>query len=183
LTYLAQWWIGTRRLRAKASALAKPKVFKWIGARLPKPGAVAINRPWIGRLRAWPDVLPGLRRLRRPYIVAALSNGNLGMLTRIARYAGIKWDCVLSAELSHHYKPDPEFYMTAIQLLNLKPQEVMMVAAHKYDLKAAKAMGMRTAFVKRPLEYGPQGKPDMTPEPYIDVMAEDFVRLAEVLGC
>jgi 2-haloacid dehalogenase len=82
----------------------------------------------------------------------------------------------------HHYKPDPEFYIMAIQLLNLKPQEVMMVAAHKYDLKAAKAMVMQTAFVKRPLEYRPQGKPDMTPEPYFDVMVEDFMGLAQALS-
>lgn len=130
------------------------------------------------RIDAWPDVKAGLEQLRQKHIVATLSNGNMGMLTRLSKYAGIHWDCILSAELSHHYKPDPEMYLKGIELLNLTPGEVMMVASHKYDLKAAKAVGMQTALVKRPLEYGPNGKPDFSSEAYIDVVVEDFEELA-----
>ncbi|GIX49011.1 MAG: dehalogenase [Candidatus Tectimicrobiota bacterium] len=141
----------------------------------------ALNRVW-HRLDPWPDAVEGLTRLRRRYIVATLSNGNVALLTNMAKHAGLPWDCILSAELARHYKPDPEVYRTAAALLGLRPQEVMMVAAHKDDLRAAQAVGFQAAFVPRPLEYGPQRAVDTAPDPAFEVHALDFIDLAEKLG-
>jgi 2-haloacid dehalogenase len=140
-----------------------------------------LNRAW-HRLKAWPDSARGLRRLRRRYIVATLSNGNVALLTNMAKHAGLPWDCILSAELARHYKPDPEAYLTAAALLGLAPSQVMMVAAHQGDLRAAAALGFRTAFVPRPLEFGPDRTPDLTPDPDFDLIAADFLDLAARLG-
>lgn len=140
-----------------------------------------LNRVW-RRLPAWPDMKTGLRRLRRKFVVAALSNGNMAMLTDVSKYAGISWDCILSAELVKHYKPDREVYEMAVNLLGLEPSQVMMAAAHKYDLLAAKAVGLKTAFVHRPLEFGPEGKLDLTPDPAFDMIAAGFDDLADQLG-
>ena len=140
-----------------------------------------LNRVW-HRLNTWPDVASGLTRLRRRAIIAALSNGNVGLLVNMARHGGLCWDCVLSSELAKHYKPDPEVYRTAAALLGLEPHEVMMVAAHNGDLKGAQAVGFRTAFVHRPREYGPKQTTDLTPDYSIDVVAEDFNDLANRLG-
>jgi 2-haloacid dehalogenase len=140
-----------------------------------------LNRAW-HRLKGWPDSARGLRRLRRRYIVATLSNGNVALLTNMAKHAGLPWDCILSAELARHYKPDPEAYLTAAALLNLTPAQVMMVAAHQGDLRAAAALGFRTAFVPRPLEFGPDRAPDLTPDPDFDLVAADFLDLATRLG-
>jgi 2-haloacid dehalogenase len=134
------------------------------------------------RLKAWPDVKDGLRRLRRKFTVAALSNGNMRMLTGVSKHAGLSWDCILSAELAKHYKPDREVYEMGIALLGLEAHEVMMVAAHKYDLHAARSAGMKTAFVRRPLEFGPEGRPDLTPDPEFDIVAADIKDLATQLG-
>jgi 2-haloacid dehalogenase len=141
---------------------------------------VAFNRVW-HRLQPWPDTVDGLTRLRPCYIVATLSNGNVALLVNMAKHAGLPWDCVLSAELFRHYKPDPEVYLGAADLLGLPPAEVMMVAAHNGDLHAARAAGLRTAFVPRPSEHGPQQTQDLEAEPFVDVVAADFVELAEVL--
>ena len=122
-----------------------------------------LNRVW-HRLNPWPDVASGLTRLRRRAIIAALSNGNVGLLVNMARHGGLCWDCVLSSELAKHYKPDPEVYRTAAALLGLEPHEVMMVAAHNGDLKGAQAVGFRTAFVHRPREYGPKQTTDLAPD-------------------
>ena len=140
-----------------------------------------LNRVW-HRLNPWPDVASGLTRLRRRAIIAALSNGNVGLLVNMARHGGLCWDCVLSSELAKHYKPDPEVYRTAAALLGLEPHEVMMVAAHNGDLKGAQAVGFRTAFVHRPREYGPKQTTDLAPDYSIDVVAEDFNDLADRLG-
>lgn len=140
-----------------------------------------LNRVW-HRLQPWPDAVAGLERLRQKYITATLSNGNMALLVNMARYAGLRWDCILSAELVKHYKPDPEVYQMAADLLGLETDQVMMVAAHKGDLKAAQAVGMKTAFVTRPLEFGPQGHVDLTPEPWMDIFAVDFNDLATSLG-
>ena len=140
-----------------------------------------LNRVW-HRLNPWPDVGSGLTRLRRRAIIAALSNGNVGLLVNMARHGGLCWDCVLSSELAKHYKPDPEVYRTAAALLGLEPHEVMMVAAHNGDLKGAQAVGFRTAFVHRPREYGPKQTTDLAPDHSIDVVAEDFNDLADRLG-
>lgn len=137
------------------------------------------NRVW-HRLQPWPDSIGGLARLRARYIVATLSNGNMALLVNMAKHAGLPWDCVLSAELARRYKPDPEVYLTAAELLGLAPHQVMMVAAHGQDLAAAAAVGMRTAFVPRPLEYGPgrQPEPNMTTA---DLVISDFHELADRL--
>ncbi|HXE96794.1 MAG TPA: haloacid dehalogenase type II [Dongiaceae bacterium] len=140
-----------------------------------------INRVW-HRLKAWPDSVGGLARLRKRFIVAALSNGNMSLLTNLSRNAGLSWDRILSAELAGHYKPDKEVYQMAADLLKLRPGQVMMVAAHKEDLRGAQAAGFKTAFVLRPLEYGPAGSPDPEPDPAFDIIARDFNDLAEKLG-
>jgi 2-haloacid dehalogenase len=140
-----------------------------------------LTRVW-HRLRPWPDAVPGLTRLRRAYIIAPLSNGNVALLTNMARHAGLPWDCILSAELARAYKPDPAVYRMAADLLDLRPEEVMMVAAHKGDLRAAAATGLRTGYVPRPLEWGPDRALDTTPDPSFDVVASDFEDLASKLG-
>ena len=112
------------------------------------------NRAW-HRLSPWPDTVAGLNRLKTKYVIATLSNGNVALLTNMAKNAGLPWDAVLSAELAKHYKPDPEAYLTAADLLGLSPEQVMMVAAHPGDLRAAAKTGLRTAYVVRPLEQGP----------------------------
>ena len=138
-----------------------------------------LNRVW-HRLMPWSDAVNGLKRLRKRYIVATLSNGNVALLTNMAKFAGLPWDCILSAELTHHYKPDPEVYETAAALLGLSPSEVMMVAAHPGDLRASQAVGFQTALVPRPLEYGPGRVQEVTAHPS-DLVASDFNELADLL--
>ena len=140
-----------------------------------------LNRVW-HRLDPWPDAIGGLLRLRARYVVAALSNGNVSLLTHMAKHAGLPWDCILSAELAQGYKPDPEVYITAADLLSLPPAQVMMVAAHEGDLLAAKGVGMRTAYVPRPVEYGPDSTPPTVDESAFDLVAQDIHALAEELG-
>lgn len=139
------------------------------------------NRVW-HRLTPWPDVLPGLERLRKEFVLASLSNGNMSLLTNMAKNAGIHWDCVLSAELSGHYKPDPEVYRVAADLLGFRTDQVLMVAAHKDDLKGAQRAGLRTAYVPKPAEFGSEGEVDMIPDSSFDLFATDFVDLATRLG-
>src|SRR5260370_41473529 len=106
------------------------------------------TRVW-PRLKPWSDSVPGLTRLKKKYTIAPLSNGNVALLSNMAKHAGIPWDLILSAELARHYKPDREVYLTAVSLLELKPEEVMMCAAHTSDLVAAQSFGLRTAFISR----------------------------------
>jgi len=141
-----------------------------------------LNRVW-HRLRPWPDSVRGLARLRKRCTVATLSNGNMALLVNMARHGGLPWDCVLSAELFHHYKPDREVYLGAARLLGLRPRELMMVAAHKSDLDAAAAAGLRTAFVQRPKEFGDPAKKDLTPETRFDLNVKDIGDLAGKFGC
>ena len=136
-----------------------------------------LNRVW-HRLIPWPDTVRGLWQLKANFALATLSNGNVALLTNMAKNAGLPWDVVLSAELSGHYKPDPEVYIKAADLLGLPHEKVMMVAAHKGDLRAAGALGFKTAYVPRPLEYGPGRTIDTTPDPAFDVNATDFMDLA-----
>lgn len=138
-----------------------------------------LNRVW-HRLKPWPDAVSGLQRLRKRYIIATLSNGNVALLTNMAKFAGLPWDCILSAELTGHYKPDPEVYQTAADLLGLSPNQIMMVAAHPGDLRAAQAVGYQTALVPRPLEYGPDNIRSVTPHAS-DIVANDFNKLADLL--
>ena len=139
------------------------------------------NKAW-HRLDPWPDSLAGLTRIKQRYIIATLSNGNVGLLTNMAKYGGLPWDCILSAELVRHYKPDPETYLMAADMLGLKPSELLMTAAHKDDLKAARAQGLKTAFVSRPLEHGHHHEVDTSPEDWIDVFANDIEDLALKMG-
>jgi 2-haloacid dehalogenase len=139
------------------------------------------NRSW-HRLLPWPDSVPGLNRLKSRFVLATLSNGNVSLLTNMAKNAGLPWDCVLSAELAHHYKPDREVYATAADLLDLPAENIMMVAAHKGDLRAAQKVGFKAGFVPRPLEYGPDVDVDTAPEAEFDVNARDFLDLAAKLG-
>src|SRR5215471_6669721 len=140
-----------------------------------------LNQVW-HRLLPWPDAIPGLTHLRKRYILATLSNGNMALLVNMARYSGLPWDCILSAELVQAYKPDPRVYQMAIRLLGLQSHEVMMVAAHQADLRAAQAQGMQAAFVPRPLEHGPHHVSDLTPDPAFQIVATDFMDLAQQLG-
>jgi len=139
-----------------------------------------LNRVW-HRLRPWPDAVGGLRRLKKRYVIATLSNGNVALLTSMAKHAGLPWDCVLSAELFRHYKPDPETYRGAAALLGLKPREVMMVAAHPDDLAAARRCGLRTAFVPRPREHGTARASQPPANAGFDLIAPDFLALARRL--
>jgi 2-haloacid dehalogenase len=141
----------------------------------------ALNHAW-HRLRPWPDSVSGLTRLKKRFIIAPLSNGNIALMTNLAKHAGLPWDCILGAELARHYKPDREVYQSAADFLDLKVDQVMMVAAHLGDLRAAKGVGLKTAFVPRPLELGPEGKPDLKPDSTVDLPAADFNDLARQLG-
>lgn len=134
------------------------------------------------RLVPWPDVPAGLRRLRERYILSPLSNASFAGMVHLAKFAGLPWDCIITAENAKLYKPRPEVYRTAIELLGMAAGDVMMVAAHNYDLRAARELGMRTAFVSRPLEYGPGQKTDLVAEDAWDVVAKDFEELATALG-
>ena len=140
-----------------------------------------LNRAW-HRLKPWPDAPPALARLKRKFIIAPLSNGNIGLMTDLAKHAGLPWDCILGAELVRHYKPDPEVYRSAADFLGVKRDEVMMVAAHLGDLRAAKREGLATAFVTRPLEFGPKGRPDLAADASVDLSAKDFGDLARQVG-
>ena len=139
------------------------------------------NRVW-HRLKPWPDAVKGLARLKKRYTIATLSNGNMALLVNMAKHAGLPWDCVLSAELFHHYKPDREVYLGAARMLGVRPRELMMVAAHKSDLDAAAAAGLHTAFVERPREFGAPAKKDIAPEKRFDLNVKDFGDLARKLG-
>ena len=148
---------------------------------LSEPDIDHLNHVW-HRLDPWPDSVEGLTRLRKRFILATLSNGNVALLTNMAKYGGLPWDCILSAELPKHYKPDPETYLSAAELLGLRPAQVMMVAAHKDDLRAAQRSGLKAAFVTRPYERGPNHTPDLSPDPGFDFNASDFNDLAGKLG-
>jgi 2-haloacid dehalogenase len=139
-----------------------------------------LNRVW-HRLEPWPDAVEALTRLKERHVIAPLSNGNVALLVNMAKRAGLPWDLILSAELVRRYKPDPETYLMAPDLLDLQPEQVMMVAAHPDDLRAARKNGLRTAYVPRPLEFGP-GKEAEPPDPSFDLVADDFVELARKLA-
>lgn len=139
------------------------------------------NRVW-HRLKPWPDSVAGLERLKKKYTIAPLSNGNVSLLTDMAKSAGLPWDLILSAELARHYKPDRESYLAAVELLSLKPEETMMTAAHRGDLMAARSFGLRTGFIHRPKEYGPGRQADSAKPGDFDVVAEDMVDLAGKMG-
>lgn len=142
---------------------------------------IFLNCAW-HRCNPWPDAVPGLMRLKEKYVLSTLSNGDVACLVNMARHGGLPWDCVLCAEIFRHYKPDAEVYLGAIKLLGWKPGEVMMVAAHNYDLRVARSHGMRTAFLPRPSEYGPGQTSDLQPEEDWDVVVADLEELAEAMA-
>ncbi len=150
------------------------------GLVLAEADAADFNRAW-HRLMPWPDTLRGLYRLKARYPLCTLSNGNVSLLLDMARNAGLPWDAIFSAELFGHYKPDPETYLGATRLLGLEPGQVMLVAAHPSDLRAAAACGLRTAYVARPLERGPGGTMEPWVEGEFDLAAHDLPDLARLL--
>ena len=139
------------------------------------------NRVW-HRLTPWPDSVPGLTRLKKKYVNAPLSNGNVALLTDMAKHSGIPWDAILGAELVRHYKPDREVYLSAADFLGVKPAEVMMVAAHAGDLRASRDTGLRTGFIHRPAEYGPTRQADKASPGDFDVVSKDMLDLASKMG-
>ena len=141
-----------------------------------------LNRAW-HRLDPWPDSVPGLTRLKTKYVLTPLSNGNVALMVNMAKRAGLPWDAILGAEPAQHYKPHPEAYLRTAGFLGIRPDELMLVAAHNGDLKAARSCGLRTAFVPRPTEHGPGQTKDLKPEADWDVVATDFVDLAKKMGC
>lgn len=147
---------------------------------MPEDARRHLNKAW-HRLEPWPEVVEGLARLKRRFMLCTLSNGNIGLLANMAKRAGLPWDCILSAEVFRAYKPDPATYLGVAQTFDLQPGQVMLVAAHHDDLAAARACGLQTAYVERPLEFG-RAK-DVSPRPGNDYHCRDFLDLADQLSC
>jgi len=139
-----------------------------------------LNRAW-HRLSPWPDSVEGLQRLKRRYTICTLSNGNIGLLTNMAKNAGLPWDCILSAEVFRAYKPDPDTYLGVARTFDLPPNEVMLVAAHQDDLDAARACGLQTAYIERPFEFGAQHPKDVSPSATNTFHARNINHLADQL--
>jgi 2-haloacid dehalogenase len=133
------------------------------------------------RLKPWPDVVPGLTRLKGAFTLATLSNADVSAVINISKRAGLPWDAVFAAEMAGVFKPDPAIYRMAATYLGLNPAEIMMVASHKYDIRAAGGLGFRTAFVARPLEFGVDGEADVGYSDEFDINASDFLDLADQL--
>jgi 2-haloacid dehalogenase len=141
-----------------------------------------LNRVW-HRLQPWPDTVEGLHLLKQQFTIVTLSNGNLGLLTNMAKNAALPWDLILSAEVFRHYKPDPETYLGVANTFDLLPEEVMLVASHKDDLLAAHQCGLQTAFIERPFEFGPSfTRNDLHHESFTNYHAKDFMDLARQLS-
>lgn len=140
------------------------------------------NHAW-RRLDPWPEAIAGLVRLKRRYIIAPLSNGNIALMTAMAKRAGIPWDAILGAEVAQAYKPQPEAYLRTAEVLMIRPDELCLVAAHNGDLAAAREAGLKTAFVTRPTEHGPDQTTDQGPAQAWDWVGSDFQDLAGKMGC
>jgi 2-haloacid dehalogenase len=141
-----------------------------------------LNKAW-HRLDPWPDAVAGLTRLKTEFTLFTLSNGNVALMVDMAKRAGLPWDAILGAEVTRHYKPQPECYLMSAEFLGLRPDECMLVAAHAGDLRAAGAVGLHTAFVSRPDEFGGARQADAPPPGEFDFTARDFLDLANQLGC
>ena len=152
------------------------------GSDLSEEDRREIVRAW-HRLDAWPDFLAALVRLRRQYVVASFTILSTSLIVDVSRRNGLNWDCVVSCEMIGSYKPNPEAYATCAKWLGYRPDEILMVACHNFDLLAARKVGYRSAFVRRPDEWGGAGPPDPTPDPSHDIVVDDFGQLAERLGC
>jgi 2-haloacid dehalogenase len=142
---------------------------------------VHINLGW-HRLHPWPDAIPGLTRLKSRFIIGPLSNGNVALLLNMAKFAGIPWDMIFGSDLFGHFKPDPETYLGVAKMLDLRPDQVMMAAAHNGDLANARACGLLTAFFPRPGEYGPHQQRDYAADQDWDIVATDIQDMAAQLG-
>ena len=141
-----------------------------------------LNKVW-HRLDAWPDSVAGLTRLKTKLTICSLSNGNLGLLTNMAKRAGLPWDCILSAEVFRAYKPHPSTYLGVAKLFDLEPAEVMLVAAHQDDLAAARNCGLQSAYIERPHEFGTDQRKDISPNPANTMHAANLLALADLFGC
>ena len=182
---------GIARIRAGEQPYVSSDVLfrRKLDELLPKYGLTGLSEPEIAdlanawrRLDPWPDTVPGLQRLKTRFIISPLSNGTFPTLTHMARRAGLPWDCIISTELRQTFKPERAAYLLATTLLDLQPDQVMLVAAHDGDLRAARSTGLHTALVSRPREWGPQAPPLPPPDPSFDYVATDFVDLARQLG-
>jgi 2-haloacid dehalogenase len=149
--------------------------------KLSEPDLAYLNKIW-HRLHGWPDSSTGLARLKTRYVISPLSNGNLALLTNMGKFANLPWDCILGSETFKHYKPDPEVYLGAAEILGLEPSEVMMCAAHAYDLQSAAKLGLRTAYIYRPYERGPGRTVERAASGSFDIEVDDFEELAAALG-
>lgn len=141
-----------------------------------------LNRCW-ERLDPWPDSVEGLLRIKQRFAIAPFSNGHIAGMLRLARYGRLPWDVILGAEIAHAYKPQPAVYLASCEAAGLAPTEVCMVAAHNSDLLAARALGLRTIFLRRPHEHGPQQSTDLAPDHAWDIVAESMPDVADALGC
>ena len=141
-----------------------------------------LNKIW-HRLDAWNDSVEGMTRLKNRFMLCSLSNGNLGLLANMAKHARLPWDCILSAEVFGKYKPDPATYLGVARIFDVAPEQVMMVAAHQEDLNAARAVGLCTAYIERPTEFGPTRRKDVSPDSHNTLHAKDLIDLARQLGC
>ena len=153
-----------------------------VADRLDAEARRELNLAW-HRLPPWPDAAEGLTRLRRRYTVCTLSNGNIGLLTEMAKRGGLPWDCILSAEVFKAYKPDPRTYLGVAAVFDVAPSQVMLAAAHHDDLAAARVCGLATAYIERPLEFGAAKPKDVSPQPGNDLHVQDIGALADALGC
>ena len=141
-----------------------------------------LNRVW-HRLNPWPDSVAGLTSLKSRYTICSLSNGNLGLLSNMAKFSGLPWDLILSAEVFRKYKPHPDTYLGVAETFEVKPEEVMLAAAHNNDLEAARNCGLHTAYIERPLEFGANHVKDVSPQPDNDLHASSIIELARQMGC
>ena len=153
-----------------------------LSGRLDTSAQHALSRVWHS-LPAWPDAVEGLTRLKRKFTICTLSNGNIGLLTNMAKRAGLPWDCVLSAEVFRAYKPDPRTYLGVAGVFDVPPGQVMLAAAHHDDLAAARACGLQTAYIERPHEFGCAQPKDVSPQPDNHLHARDINALADLLRC
>jgi 2-haloacid dehalogenase len=173
-------WANLDTLHAESLADLAPRF--GLPAPLSPEDAAYLTTGW-HRLSPWPDSIAGLTRLRTRFTIGTLSNGNVALLVNMAKHAGLPWDMVFSAELFRHYKPDTETYLGAAALLGLPPGAVMLAAAHPSDLSAARTLGLRTAYISRPAEYGPKPPRDRSTETGWDYTVTSIPELADCLGC
>lgn len=149
---------------------------------IPDEELADLSRAW-ERLDPWPDSVEGLQRLKRRFVIAPISNGHIAGMLQLARFGGLPWDAILGAEIARGYKPQPAVYLKSLEAAGFAPAQSAMVAAHNADLRAARALGMRTVFVRRPHEYGPDQDTDLQAEEDWDVVADSLAEVADILGC